>query len=295
LGVSATIQGVIMSFRHLTGVYLITDAVTFWATILLSSLIGTVAGLVLALPDIYVIHRLDRRLRWDERTLLRIIVQVSLTVLIASIISVVLTLLSEWVIGYKEPLMSVLIRNGLIFPAVNILLMTILEGWMFFRENRQNKEKAERLSHELVELRFEILKNQIDAHFMFNNLNVLSALIDGNPDKAQQFIAEFSDLYRYVLDTIDKPMVSVFQELQFIKSYFFLQQIRHGDAVMLTETIPEDMYNAYIPPLSLQTAIENAIKHNAADAVKPLKIELSYSNGYIEAKNQISLTWDSEL
>jgi LytS/YehU family sensor histidine kinase len=165
--------------------------------------------------------------------------------------------------------------------------MVILEGWMFFRENRQNKEKAETLAHQLLEIRFEALKNQIDPHFMFNNLNALSALIDTNQSKAQQFIEEFSDIYRYVLDTIEKPVVSVAQELRFIQSYIFLQQMRHGEAIILHNAIPETIYEARILPFSLQIVIENAIKHNAADIHKPLTIKLTYANGCIEVSNNI--------
>ncbi len=289
LGTSAVIQAVIMSYRHLMGVYLIKDAVTFWATIILSSLIGTIAGFALAVPDMYVINRLNKQFRWGEKTTLRICIQLVSTIIIAIVISTLLTLLSELIFGYNELLIDVLIRNGMIFSVVNILLMAIFEGWMFFRENKQNKEKTEKLSLELLEMRFEVLKNQIDPHFMFNNLNVLSALIDSNHDKAQQFIEEFSDLYRYVLDTIEKPIVTVAQELKFIQSYIFLQQVRHNEAIMLNDAIPEEIYEARVLPFSLQIVIENAIKHNVADIHKPLKIKLSYENGYIQVENNMQI------
>ena len=289
LGTSAVIQAVIMSYRHLMGIYLIKDAVTFWATIILSSLIGTIAGFALAVPDMYVINRLNKQFRWGEKTTLRICIQLVSTIIIAIVISTLLTLLSELIFGYNELLIDVLIRNGMIFPVVNILLMAIFEGWMFFRENKQNKEKTEKLSLELLEMRFEVLKNQIDPHFMFNNLNVLSALIDSNHDKAQQFIEEFSDLYRYVLDTIEKPIVTVAQELKFIQSYIFLQQVRHNEAIMLNDAIPEEIYEARVLPFSLQIVIENAIKHNVADIHKPLKIKLSYENGYIQVENNMQI------
>ena len=77
------------------------------------------------------------------------------------------------------------------------------------------------------------------------------------------------------------------QELKFIKSYVFLQQIRHNEAIILQDAIPEEIYDARIPPFSLQTVVENAIKHNTADAQNPLKIELSFTSRYIEVKNNI--------
>jgi two-component system LytT family sensor kinase len=287
LGASAIIQCAILSYRHLTGLFPIEDAVTFFAAIMLNSLICTFAGFILAIPDLYVIKKLNKQFEWGERTASRICVQLVMGIIIAVIVSTLITLLFELIVGYKEPVIDVLIRNGLIFPAVNILLMAVFEGWMFFMQNRLNKERAEALSRELLEIRFEVLKNQIDPHFMFNNLNVLSALIDSNPTKAQHFIEEFSDLYRYILDTIEKPVVTVAQELTFIKSYIFLQQMRHGEAIILLDAIPEDIYEAHVPPFSLQIVIENAIKHNVSDTHKPLKIELAYVNGCIEVKNNI--------
>ncbi len=287
LGASAAVQAAIMAYRHLAGIHLINDAVTLWASIILGSLVGAVAGLLLAIPDAYAIHQLNKFLRWGEKTLLRVCIQLLLAMLIALVISTLMTLLSELIFGYDEPLLGVVVRNGLIFPVVNILLMAILEGWLFFRENRQSKERAEALSHELLELRFEVLKNQVDPHFIFNSLNVLSALIDSNPDKAQRFVEEFSDLQRYVLDTIEKPVVTLAQELKFVKSYIFLQQIRHGEAIILSDFIPKEMYEAHIPPFSLQIVAENAVKHNAADACNPLKIELAYANGYVEVRNNV--------
>lgn len=287
LGSSVIIQGAIMSYRHLTGIYPIKDAVTFFATIILSSLISILAAFILSIIDLYVIKRLNEKNKWGEKTHIRVSIQLVMTILVAVIVSTLLTLLSELVFGYKEPLIGVLIRNALIFPVVNILLMVILEGWSFFRESRLNKEQAETFYHELLEIRFEVLKNQIDPHFMFNNLNVLSVLIDCNPVKAQQFIEEFSDLYRYVLDTIEKPVVSVAKELRFIRSYIYLQQIRHNEAIILEDNIPEQVYKAKIPPFSLQIAIENAIKHNAASKNNPLTIRLNCTNKYIEVRNNI--------
>ncbi len=110
-GASAVIQAVIMSYRHLMGIYLIENAVTFWATIMLSSLIGTIAGFALAVPDMYVIHRLNKQFRWGEKTILRICIQFVSTIIIAIVISTLLTLLSELVFGYNEPLVDVFIRR----------------------------------------------------------------------------------------------------------------------------------------------------------------------------------------
>lgn len=285
--VAAMFQSMMLCYNHLMGIYPIKDAVTFWATLILGSFIATLAGLALAIPDYHAIEYLEKRLAWGHKTVLRLMVQAVTTIIIALAISVLLTLLSESIIGYKEPLLGVIRRNAMIFPVVNLLLISIMEGVLFFMSGKQSREEAQTLSHSLLEARFELLKNQISPHFMFNNLNVLSALIDSSPKRAQLFVDEFSDIYRYVLDTIDKPVVKVVDELDFMKSYFYLLTIRHGEAICLSNSISAECDEMLIPPFALQTVVENAIKHNIAEREKQLWIELGYSDGYLMVANNI--------
>lgn len=278
-------QSVMLCYNHLMGVYVLKDVVTFLATLILGSVIATVAGFTLAVPDYYVIKYLDKRFTWSKNIALRIMIQPVLTVIIALVVSTILTLLSELIIGYKEPLGGVLIRNAMIFPVVNLLLMAVLEGVLFFISGKQSQKQAETLSHQLLEARFELLKNQISPHFMFNNLNVLSALIDTAPSKAQLFVDEFADIYRYVLDTIEKPVVRVSEELNFIKSYLYMLTIRHGETIVFNNNLPKEVNDMQIPPFALQTVIENAVKHNIAEPETPLRINISYRDGFILVEN----------
>lgn len=263
------------------------DAVTLWATLILGTVLGTLAGLALALPDFRLMIQLNQRYPWGKRTLARIFIESIFTLVFALVISTALTLLSNTFIGYKEPVQGVLVHNALIFCVANLLLITILEGWLFFYENERAKAEIANVSHELLEIRFEVLKKQIDPHFIFNNLNVLSALIDSKPKKAQRFIDTFSDVYRYILDTIDQPLVRVSQELDFVESYLEMQQIRHGNAIEVIQTLPASLGHFRLPPFALQTVLENAIKHNVADIERPLRIDIRYVDSMIEVSNSL--------
>jgi len=123
--------------------------------------------------------------------------------------------------------------------------------------------------------KFESLKSQIDPHFLFNSLNVLSSLIEENPDNAQKFTTSLSKIYRYVLEQKDKELVTIAEELAFAKTYMNLLKMRFEDSI--TFEIPENFENedAKVVPLSLQLLLENCIKHNVVSEKKPLHIKIS--------------------
>lgn len=134
---------------------------------------------------------------------------------------------------------------------------------------------------------FETLKNQLDPHFLFNSLNVLSALIEENPKKAQEFTVALSKIYRYVLDQKDKNLISVEEELSFAKLYVSLLKMRFEDALIVNfQNI--DLINDYkIVPLSLQLLLENAIKHNIISDKKPLQIDIFQQDNYVVVQNTL--------
>lgn len=285
---SVGIQLVINAYLHLSGMVEFRSIVGFVLTILFSSILSVIAGFLLVIPDLLVIKRMNGNFHWDKKVVSRIFIELGLALAIGIIVSILMTLLSNWIGGYRgESIISVLVRNALIFSAVNLMIMAILEAWLFSIESKAEKRRAENLAGELLGFRFEALKKQVDPHFLFNSLNVLSALVEMDSAKAQLFIDEFSAVYRYVLDTIDQQLVLVSREVEFIKSYIYLQQIRHEDAIRVDINLPENVYSDLLPPLSLQTVVENAIKHNVVDVKQPLKIEIYCEDRFIVVRNNI--------
>jgi len=147
--------------------------------------------------------------------------------------------------------------------------------------------KLLKVQKENLQSQFEVLKSQINPHFMFNSLNVLSGLINADVAKAQLFIDEFSQIYRYVLETIEQPVVTLNKELDFMRSYLFLQQIRYGASLTYTVNIIAEQLQLLVPPLSLQVLVENAMKHNIVNEEKPLKIEIYSKGDFLLIKNPI--------
>ena len=133
--------------------------------------------------------------------------------------------------------------------------------------------------------KYESLKSQVSPHFLFNSLNALTNLVYEDQDKAAKFIKQLSEVYRYVLDTRDKEVVSMEEEKNFLNSYLFLQQIRFGDKLKLEVNLDET--RSRIAPLVLQMLVENAIKHNVISEENPLHINIYVKDGFIVVENNL--------
>ncbi|MBC8047305.1 MAG: histidine kinase [Fimbriimonadaceae bacterium] len=149
--------------------------------------------------------------------------------------------------------------------------------------------EKERLEKENINAQLESLKTQVSPHFLFNSFNALQSLIDTDPQKAKDFLQELSKVYRYVLEHKDDLVVEIKEELSFIQSFIYLNKIRFGESLQFDTQIDAHAAKQYIPPLSLQLLVENAIKHNIVSSEKPLRIGISNENGYLIVKNNLQL------
>ena len=140
-----------------------------------------------------------------------------------------------------------------------------------------------------VSAQYESLKNQLDPHFLFNSLNVLSSLIEEDQDKAVDFTHSLSKTYRYILEQKDKDLVPLEQELEFAKVYIELLQMRFEDTLIFELPQSIQQQGAKVVPLSLQLLLENAIKHNKATEQEPITIRImEKSNGYLVVENNLN-------
>ncbi len=183
------------------------------------------------------------------------------------------------------------LKLNLIYAWLANLLFHLLNAIKFyFTEYKTKWMEAEELKRISAQAELQLVKSQINPHFLFNNLNVLSALIMKNNDEANRFIEEFSKVYRYILTTHDKELVDIKTELNFIKPYIFLLQKRFADGLEIAVDVPEAYEKFYVIPASLQMLIENAIKHNVVSKNKPLHIDVHINgNNTIVVKNNLQL------
>ncbi|MCX6253648.1 MAG: histidine kinase [Bacteroidia bacterium] len=156
----------------------------------------------------------------------------------------------------------------------------------FFKSWKQAAVNEEKLKREKLAIEYEALKNQVNPHFLFNSLTALSSLVYKDQHKAVTFIREFSNVFRYVLESREKEVVDFVTEKKLLESVSYLNQIRYEDALQIKINL-SDATDKYIIPMALQMLLENAIKHNTISENKPLMIEIMEEEGYVVVKNNL--------
>lgn len=157
----------------------------------------------------------------------------------------------------------------------------------FFTELEFRKNEILRLEQTNLKSQFNALKSQINPHFLFNSLNVLTSLIRKDTDLSEKYVEQLSKTYRYILEFKSEELIPLQSELEFIGAYFFLMKLRFGEKLNIE--IDDELYriNDRIPHLSLQMLIENAVKHNTFSAKSPLQIRIFLKDGNIVVSNNL--------
>lgn len=244
-------------------------------------------GLSLYYGNALVLIYLESKYKNDQFNIKRLLLG-GISTLFISLFVIFLLRLIENIIIDNQPFLEYIETekvDNLIIPMLIFFIVSLLiQALYFYRARNENKVKEQKIIATTANAQFESLKNQIDPHFLFNSLNVLSSLIEENPENAQKFTTSLSKIYRYVLEQKDKDLVSVEEELAFAKTYMNLLKMRFENSISyeLPECTNED---AKVVPLSLQLLLENCIKHNIVSEQKPLHIKISIEDYQLVIEN----------
>ena len=148
-------------------------------------------------------------------------------------------------------------------------------GWHYYKAFRERERQAAALATELVQARLQALRMQINPHFLFNTLNTISALIHDNPDAADRMVVRLSDLLRRTLDRGDVQEVPLREELDFLRAYLEIEQMRFPDRLTVTYDIEPKTNELLVPHLILQPLVENALRHGIMPREEAGRIEIS--------------------
>lgn len=205
----------------------------------------------------------------------RIVPQVIMLVVVAaSLIALWLKLASyffgvEHLLSYKVAQISLLFGVFLLMIThVLVLVSTIAKGWLDSKQEIEKLQRAKLLSD------YNSLQDRLNPHFLFNNLSVLRSLIRYNPETAEKFTENFTDVYRYMLRSHESTTVTLQNELEFLNAYIALHKERLGEGFVVNITIDKSLMDKEMPPMAIQLLVENAIKHNIASRHNPLIIEI---------------------
>jgi len=229
---------------------------------------------------------------WEEGDKVRrIIIGIVGSVIISMICLFLLRMFTEMTMGNKtfvDFIANERIINYQFGLWVSLTVVITFHFVYFYNRYQQKKVKESQIVAKTESAKFESLKNQLDPHFLFNSLNVLTALIGENPLQAEKFTTKLSKVYRYVLQQKDKDLIPLEEELKFAKSYMELLNMRYEGGIIFS--IPETVSNPdlKIVPLSLQLLLENAVKHNVITSDNPLKIKIYEENDFLSIENNIN-------
>ncbi|WP_245681295.1 sensor histidine kinase [Arcticibacter eurypsychrophilus] len=234
-----------------------------------------------------IFHVLDERLTWSKQTTRRFFLQLFMSSVYSLLcINGTYYFFKTHTTAVAPDLAQIFVLNvyGLLFI---IPVLSISFGIYFMTQWKKAHLQSDKLKEENLRTQLESLKMQLDPHFLFNNLNILSSLIEQDPKEAQNFLDEFSNVYRYVLQFKKEELIPLNTEVEFIKAYVYLLKRRFGEQLKIEISIPDQVPDHIcIPPLSLQLLIENAIKHNKISLQNPLFIKVFIeTNKYLKVQN----------
>jgi sensor histidine kinase YesM len=252
-------------------------------------------GLSLYYANALVFIFLDSVYKTNRFSLNRLIVGFVSTFFITLFVVFILRIFEDVIVekqSFQEYIQNEKMTNFTVPVVIFLIVSLAIHSFYFYKTLQENKVKEQKLIAGTASAKFESLKNQIDPHFLFNSLNVLSSLIEENPENAQRFTTSLSKIYRYVLEQKDKELVSVHEELAFAKTYMNLLKMRFENSLFYELPTQEDwiasplaMTDAKVVPLSLQLLLENTVKHNVVSEQKPLHIRIFMDADYLVIQN----------
>jgi LytS/YehU family sensor histidine kinase len=252
-------------------------------------LYAIVAFNIVSEGNILINRYFEKKEPWVLKVSSRIIKQVFLSLVWTSLIGILFYYLipSEeedldkyskgFVLTFTFGALFVLIYNSILF------IQSFIANW------KVSMLENEKLKREKLKSDYTALQNQLNPHFLFNNLSVLISEIRYESNRAEEFARKMADIYRYVLQSKDKTLVQVREELKFIENYVFLHNIRLGNAVKLEVVLSGEELDESLPPLTLQLLVENALKHNKASEKEPLNIKIFKEDGDLVVSNNLQL------
>ncbi|GLR20024.1 sensor histidine kinase [Portibacter lacus] len=240
----------------------------------------------------WLIQKFPNRSQIRKRIYIELGVVIAGIIIIANILNVIYTAIDVGLPPDGAKDITMLLFSFIVCA----MIISVYEGTRFYTKLLKAEIEKEKLEKENIHAILIGLQNQVNPHFLFNSLNTLAYLIPSTADAAQNFIKDFSKVYRYILETEREAIVPLDQELEFLKSYSYLLNERFGANFKLNLDIKDEDLSCYVPPISLQILVENAVQHNVVSQDHPLEVNIWTENGnMIYVQNVIKLKTHYEI
>ena len=188
-------------------------------------------------------------------------------------------------LDFGQQMLMVEIRGILVSLTFYMFIHILYQGY----HNQQVSIELERSRTDNLGAQYELLRQQVNPHFLFNSLNTLKYMVESGDEHTVDFILKLSNFYRFTLESRKLDLIKISEELEIMDAYVYLLRARFEEGIDLTVSIDKRLYNSLIPPFTLQLLVENCIKHNIVSLERPLRIRVYSVEGYIIVENGIQL------
>jgi len=193
-------------------------------------------------------------------------------------------------INFGPVMLMVEVRGILINLIFYMFLQLVYQNY----SNQQVNAALERSQSDNLGAQYELLKQQVNPHFLFNSLNTLKSMVESNDQKSVDFILKLANFYRFTLESRKLDLIPLSKEMEIVNAYLFLLKERFEEGFTFTNTVTSKYMDSLIPPFTLQLVLENCIKHNVVSVERPLHIQLYIEDQYITVENQLQPKMSAE-
>jgi len=248
-----------------------------------AALTGTFA-VVMWYVNIYVLSRHGQKGRQQSISYSNLMT----TLLFGMVVMLVLAWIQQLILSNINfgPAMLMVEVRGILINLVFYMFLNLLQQNY---ENQQVNIELERIKNDNLGAQYELLKQQINPHFLFNSLSTLKSMVETSDKDTVDFVLKLSNFYRFTLESRKLDLIHVHEEVDILNAYLFLQKARFDEGFTFTNSLTEKTLNTLIPPFTLQLLVENCIKHNVVSLDRPLHIKLYEEDDQIVVENQIQL------
>jgi Histidine kinase len=276
------------------GMVMFTGYDTNWSKLVKLFLVNGMTFFLFAIVNGRLADIIAARFPWVENPRKTFVIALFGTLVATTIVWLLVVYLWIGFLGNKIPTFAdwrkdLGINSWLFSLIITIMVSAIVHSRNFLTGWKQTLVEAEKLKKEQAIAQYETLKTQVNPHFLFNSLNVLTTLVHKDADVAEQFINQLSKVYRYILESRSQEIIALEEEMRNLEAYVFLMQIRFGGNFIFHNQLTVNSNSYKVAPLTLQMLVENALKHNEISKMYPLSISVFLEENCIVVRNNLQL------
>jgi two-component system, LytTR family, sensor kinase len=239
--------------------------------------------------NIYMLSRKSRKTRGQQISFRKLLT----SLLFGLLVMLGLAYIQQLILSHIDfgPTMLMVEVRGILINLVFYMFLNLLQQNY---ENQHVNMELERFRNDNLSAQYDLLKQQVNPHFLFNSLNTLKAMVESRDEQSVDFILKLANFYRYTLESRKLDLIHVREEMDILNAYVFLQKARFDDGFIFSSTLDEEVMETLIPPFTLQLLVENCLKHNIVSLQRPLHISIYREGENLVVENQVQLKSSEE-